>query len=77
MTEFDNEEYIQQHKMMSMTQISKMFNISMSTIRKWMEQGRIPYFRIERTSRFSRKDVEQFLKENYYPKTEQKRRGEG
>ena len=70
MTDFENEEFVQENQMMSVLQVSKIFNISLSTIRKWMDQGRIPYFKVERTNRFLRKDVEKFLKENYYPKQE-------
>jgi excisionase family DNA binding protein len=46
---------------LSVDQVAALFGVTGRTIRSWMSQGLIPYFRIGRTIRFRRQDVYEYL----------------
>lgn len=46
-------------------EIAKIIAVDVSTIRRWLRQGEIPYSKFGRAVRIKRVDFEKYLKDNY------------
>ena len=51
-------------------ELSKLLNISRRTLQQYRTQGKIPYYMIGGKILYRESDIENILKENFYPKME-------
>lgn len=47
---------------LSRKQVADLLNISFPTLHQWMNNGELPYVKIGRATKFSRNDIEKFIK---------------
>lgn len=47
-------------------EVAKLFNVSISTINRMMDNRKIPFFKIGGSIRFSKEDIKQYLEDNYF-----------
>jgi len=46
-------------------EVANVFSVTTRTVDAWMRDGKIPYFKIGRTVRFSLSDIRAYLEQNF------------
>ena len=54
-------------QLVTVPEAAEILRVEVVTIRKWMYEGRIPYFKLSRRVVFKEKDLEAFIGGNYHP----------
>ena len=52
---------IARNQLYSLKGVARLFHVPVATIRRWADQGRMPYEMVGQEMRFTREDIEEYL----------------